>query len=430
MDITQKLTHFDDLSRSRLRLSLMQLIFWAAFCLLLVIHCIENTSLIYEDLAWMKAMYMLRNIMYVLLLAKAGFLAIYRPKELWCMLAVLPAGILCVLCSGDFALMEFAIITIAAKDIPAKKLVKVFAVIKAAAVVLTLALAAVKVLPNIAYENGQAAANYTYGFCHRNVLGANMAVLCLAWFYLRYRKLRLWDYALWGMLTIATYLIAVSRTSLLVMVVSIAMVWVCRRYESKLLKMPKMRLILVGFFLGLFLISLVCTVFYKRYNEFWEFVDKIFTKRLRFAHQCLETYGFSLFGQEIEFVSTLDAQNDAEAARLILDNAYMRGLLHNGIIPWGLFLFSYCKTLDRSWLRRNVPLIIGMVVMAIYGMSERFMLDVYYNFPLLVACLTLFRQPTAQNADTYKLPFEYAREVVTAVIGWLRKRFGKKTEAA
>lgn len=429
MDITKKLTHFDDLSRNRLRLSLMELLFWGAFCLLLVIHCIENTSLIYEDLAWMKAMYMVRNVMYVLLLAKAGFLAIYRPKELWCMLAVLPAGVLCVLCSGDFALMEFAIVAIAAKDIPVRKLVKVFAVIKAAAIVLTLALAAVKVLPNIAYENGQEAANYTYGFCHRNVLGANMAVLCLAWFYLRYRRLQLWDYVLWGVLTIATYLIAVSRTSLLIMVMSIAMVWACRRYESKLLKMPRMRLILVGFVVGLFLISLVCTVFYKRYNEFWEFVDKIFTKRLRFAHQCLETYGFSLFGQEMDFVSTLDAQNDAEATRLILDNAYMRGLLHNGIIPCGLFLFAYCKSLDRAWLRKNLPLIVGMVVMAIYGMSERFMLDVYYNFPLLVACLALFRQPTAQNADAYRLPFEYAREVLLRLRQWGRKRFSKTTEA-
>lgn len=425
MGITKKLDHFDELSRSRLRVSLMELIFWAAFCLLLVIHCIENTSLIYEDLAWMKAMYMVRNGMYVLLLAKAGFLAIYRPKELWCMLAVLPAGVLCVLCSGDFALMEFAIITIAAKDIPARKLVKVFAVIKAAAVVLTLALAAMKILPNIVYENTDSANHYTYGFCHRNVLGANMAVLCLAWFYLRYKKLQLWDYALWGGLTIATYLLADSRTGLLIMGMSIALVFTCRLYETRLLQMPKMRQILVGFVVGLFLISLVCTVFYKRYNDFWEFVDKIFTKRLRFAHQCLDTYGFSLFGQEMDFVSTLDAQNDAEATRLILDNAYMRGLLHNGIIPCCLFLFAYCKSLDRSWLRKNVALVIGMVVMAIYGMSERFMLDVYYNFPLLVACLTLFRQPNAQNAGSYSLPFEYAREVILGL--W--KRLSKPTEA-
>ena len=430
MDITKKLTHFDDLSRNRLRLSLMQLIFWASFCLLLVIHCIENTSLIYEDLGWMKAMYMLRNVMYVLLLAKAGFLAIYRPKELWCMLAVLPAGVLCVLCSGDFALMEFAVIVIAAKDIPARKLVKVFAIIKAAAIVLTLALAAAKILPNIVYENTDQADHYTYGFCHRNVLGANMAVLCLAWFYLRYKKLQLWDYALWVVLTAATYLLADSRTSLLIMVLSIGMVFACHWYEERILKMPRMRQILVGCFVGLFLISLVCTVFYKRYDPFWEFVDKIFTKRLRFAHQCLDTYGFSLFGQEMDFVSTLDAQNDAEATRLILDNAYMRGLLHNGIIPCALFLFAYCKSLDRAWLRKNLPLIVGMAVMAIYGMSERFMLDVYYNFPLLVACLTLFRQPNAQNADTYRLPFEYAREVGLKLWQWCRKRFGKTTEAA
>lgn len=429
MKLTDKLLRLDQLSRSRLRLSLVELIFWTAFSLLLVIHCVENTALIYQDLPWMDAMYMFRNLLYLVLLAKAAFLSVYRPKELWGMAAVLLAGALCFVCSGDFTLMEFAIIVIAAKDISPRTLVKVFAVIKTAAVILTLALAAVKVLPTIIYENGENDAYNTYGFCHRNVLGANMAVLCLAWLYLRYQKLQPRDLALWGVLTVVTYLVAVSRTSLIIMALSIVLVYGCRRMEDRILKTPHIRRILLGFFLGLFLISLVCTVFYERYNEFWEFVDKIFTKRLRFSHQVLEEYGFSLFGQEIEFVSTLEAQN-TDDTRLILDNAFMRALLHNGIIPGSLFLAACCKALDRSWQRKNLPLIAGMLVMAVYGMSERFMMDVNYNFPLLVACLSLFRQPGPQTADAYRLPFEYAREVLTGIWQWCRKRLGKPSEAA
>lgn len=346
------------------------------------------------------------------------------------MLAILPAGMLCVLCSGDFALMEFAIIAIAAKDIPPRKLVKVFAIIKSAAVVLTLALAGLKILPTIFYQNGSQEPYNTYGFCHRNVLGANMAVLCLAWLYLRYKKLQLWDVALWVILSGVTYLLALSRTGLLIMLLSIALIYGVRRLDGRIRKLPHMRPALVGFFLALLLVSLVCTVFYERYNEFWELVDKFFTKRLRFASQCLDAYGFSLFGQEMDFVSTLEAQADAEATRLILDNAYMRGLLHNGIIPGGLFFFTYCKTLDRAWLRRNLPLIAGMLVMAVYGMSERYMLDVYYNFPLLVACLSLFRQPDSKNAGTYKLPFEYAGEVLRPLWQWCRQRFARNAEDA
>ena len=403
----------------------MEPLFWMAFCLLLVIHCVENTSLIYEDLAWMKAMYMVRNMLYVLLLAKAGFTAVYRPKELWFMLAVLPIGMLNVVFSGDFALMELAIIVIAAKDVSPRKLVKIFTIIKSVAMVLTIVLCLLKVLPNIAYENSDSI-DYTYGFCHRNVLGANMAVLCLAWMYLRYKDLWLYDLVLWGGLTLVTYLLAQSRTSLMIMVLAIAAAFVTRRYEKKLLGKSRTRIIVTGFFVALFLVSLICTVFYKRYDPFWELVDKFFTKRLRFAHQCLDVYGFSIFGQPMDFVSTLEAQNDAEATRLILDNAFMRGLLHNGILPGGVFLLTYCNTLNRSWRRRNVPLVVCMLVMAVYGMSERYMLDVYYNFPLLVACISLFRRPNSQTIGDYRYPFVFAGEILAKI----RSRLGAMRENA
>lgn len=397
---------------------LMEPLFWMVFCLLLVIHCIENTSLIYEDLAWMGIMYKLRNLMYVLLLLKAGFTAVYRPKELWCMLAILPAGILNVIFSGDFALMEFAIVAIAAKDIPPRKLVKVFAVIKAMAVVLTLALAAVKILPNIVYENGNNDPYNTYGFCHRNVLGANMAVLCLAWLYLRYKNLSLYDLLLWGGLALVSNWLAQSRTSLMIIVMAMAVIWLCRHLQQKLLGVSRMKTILILFFAALFLISFICTVCYKQEDTFWNLVDKFFSKRLRFARQCLEVYGFSLFGQDMDFVSTLAAQNNADVKRLILDNSYMRGLLHNGIIPGGLFFVAYCTALDRAWRRRDVALTACMLIMAVYGISERYMLDVYYNFPLLAGCMSLFGHPNSHTIRRYRYPFVYAGEMLAK----LRKR--------
>ena len=71
-----------------------------------------------------------------------------------------------------------------------------------------------------------------------------------------------------------------------------------------------------------------------------------------------------------------------------------------------------------------------MLVMAVYGMSERFMMDVNYNFPLLMACLSLFRQQETQSADAYRLPFEYALEVLAGIWKWCRKRLAKASEVA
>ena len=66
-------------------------------------------------------------------------------------------------------------------------------------------------------------------------------------------------------------------------------------------------------------------------------------------------------------------------------------------------------------MRRNTPLVVCMLVMAVYGMSERYMLDVYYNFPLLVACMSLFRQPDSHTIGSYRYPFVFAGEMLAKI---------------
>ena len=56
-------------------------IFWVCFVLLLSIHCIENTSVIYLDTEWLKGMYLFRNLLYLVLLAKIGFLSVYTKEN-------------------------------------------------------------------------------------------------------------------------------------------------------------------------------------------------------------------------------------------------------------------------------------------------------------------------------------------------------------
>lgn len=428
MHLSERLAKADQLSRKHLHLSLISLTFWVVYCLLLIIHCVENTSLIYQNLPWINGMYLFRNILYVVLLMKAGFLTTYRAGQLWSILGVLLAAGLCVIFSGDFTFMEFAIIAIAAKDISPRRVVKVFAVIKATALVMTLMLYSANILPTIYYENSTDV-NNTFGFCHRNVLGANVYILCLCWFYLRYQKLSKWDYIVWAALSVATYLLADSRTTLLIMAVTIALFWALRMKETAVLNWPHLRKALPAFFLGLFLVSLICTIFYKRYNEFWEFVDTIFTKRLRFSHQCYAEYGLSLFGARIDFVSTLQAQNDSEATRLILDNAYMRSLLYDGIIPCMIMLIVYIRALVLGCKRKHGALIGTLLVMAVCGFSERFMLDVHYNFPLLVACITFFRCKKSTGDTTTYLPFEYAAEVLKKIRSRFKTTFPDTPEA-
>lgn len=391
--------------------SLPDKVLWIAFSLLLLIHCIENTSVIYSDLNWVQGMYFFRNFLYLLLVFRIAFFSFYRTGEIIFAGVFLLTGFFSLLGSRDFGLFELFIIMFAVKDLSAQKIVKVFAFIKGAATVATPLLWKVGLLSAIYYQDDTVGYYNTYGFCHRNVMGANIAILCLAWFYLRYQKLKLRDVIVWIGIALITYKFAVSRTSLIIMLLIILATYLTKIYEQRLVTLSDLRKIVIFGFWIMLLVSVLGTIFFTQDSVVWRIIDSIFTKRFRYAHYCLQEYGLSMFGQKIAFISSLEAQN-VGTKKLILDNAYMRAILYYGLIPGALFLWTYGKALSVSVRKKDVPLLIGLAVFAVYGLSERYMLDVYYQFPLVAAWCAYFFKSGGKDVQTRKIPLEYAGEVI------------------
>lgn len=391
--------------------SMAEPVFWVCMILLLVIDSIENTSVIYSDAAWLTAMYLFRNLLYLVLIGKIVFLSVYTRTE---MIAVAVTGLIgfaSLLGSGDFTLLKLFIVIIAAKDADMRKFVKVFALIKGTAVLLTLLLWRIGILEALYYQDDKVGYYNTYGFCHRNVLGANVAILCLAWFYLRYRRLKVQDVVIWSMIAALSYRLVASRTSLLIMVLTIAGVYLFQKKEQLIMGFSHTRRIVLWGFIAVIVLCIICTIFYVRYNFFWEFIDKIFTKRIRFAHYCFKEYGLSLFGQRIPFVSSIQAQT-GDVDKLILDNAYMRALLYYGIIPGALYLAGYFKVLDMSLRKKDCALLVSLVIFAVYGLSERYMLDICYQFPLVAAGGQYFFNRNDSPGNVRELPLTYGMNIL------------------
>ncbi|MGN0399826.1 MAG: hypothetical protein ACI4EO_06830 [Blautia sp.] len=395
-------------------------IFQVIFIMILIIDCIENTSVIYSQAFWLKGMYLFRNLLYLVLLFKIAFLSTYKMTELIGIGVVFLIGFASLLGSGDFGLLRFFIIAFAAKNESPRKLMGIFIRIKGASIILTLLLWRIGLLSALYYQDDKVGYYNTYGFCHRNVLGANVALICLAWFYLRYRKLKIQDVVIWAGIGLLTYKLAVSRTSFLVMILTIAGFFFFQKKEEYLTGLPNLRKIILGGFIGILLLSIICTLFYSSDSSVWVFIDKIFTKRFRFANYCFEEYGLSLFGQKLPFVSSIEAQN-SQVSKLILDNAYMRVLLYYGLIPGTLFLGAYYKAMDLSFKKKDWALLGSLAVFAIYGLSERYMLDVFYQFPLLIACIQYFFS-NEECWENEKKPLEHANDIIQ----WCKRNKRKK----
>lgn len=398
--------------------TLGELVFLPTFILLMAIHCLENTSLNYYQPAWMPAIYLYRNLLYGVLLVKIVFLSTYREKELWAVLGALLVAALCYKFTRDLQMLEWATIVIAAKDVPRQKLLYTFLLTKSISIALTLLLHEVGILPTLYYLNGSGPMYNTMGFCHRNVLGANMAILCLGWFYLRFRQLELMDVLFWVVISAVTYFLAISRTSLIIMLMIIVVMCVFRKLDHLITSTSWTRWLFTGGFAALFLLCLICSIFFDKDGPVWMLLDDLFTKRLTFANRVLEEFGLSLFGQDLPFVTTMAAQT-SDARPLILDNSYMRALLYFGTIPGLTFLGLYGLVVWRSCRKGRTALIACLMVMAVFGVSESYMLDVFYNFPLVLGLVALFRRPSRSEA---KHPIPYAWGVIQACWSWIRDR--------
>lgn len=394
--------------------SFVSTLFWISFIMLLIIHCVENTSVIYSDAVWVEWMYMFRNILYLVLLIKAGFLSVYERKEFTCVIVTLVIGFISLLGSGSFGLFELVIVIIAAKDEAPYKLITVFAKIKSAAIIVTLLLWRVGILEAMYYLDDTVGYYNTYGFCHRNVLGANVTVVCLAWFYLRYHKLKIRDVVGWSILAIATYFLSVSRTSFMIMLLIIFAFYFFQKKEQYLIELPNLHSNVLKVFLGLLLLTIIGTLFYDKSNVIWNFIDSIFTKRFYFANYCYEEYGLSLFGQQLPFVSSIQQQTE-DISKLILDNTYMRAILYYGIIPGGLFLCVCFKAIDGAFLKMDYVGALALIVFAVYGVSESYMIDIFYNFPLMIVWGQYFNKGNAIRVPCIETPLCFVNDKIISM---------------
>ena len=385
-----KLERMDRAKTSRAVLS--ERLFLGLFAALLIVHCICNTSLLYAGVPWMNGVFLLKKLLSIAMLAKVLLFSTRRAEEWIGLGVILLLGCASFLASGSLGLFELFLVAAGADRTSPGKIVACFAAIKGAAIVLTLAAWRIGLLPDLVYANGSKQPYQTYGFCHRNVLAANIAVFCLAWLFLRYEKLNLADVLLSAAAALTAYGLASSRTGAVMVLLIGAGMYLCRRLEPLLRRAWWLPFAAVGIFLLFTALSLWCMLCYDKGSAFWTFLDSLFTTRVRSANFCYTEFGLSLFGQDIPFVSSIEAQA-GQNTKLILDNAYCRALLYYGLLPGAMFLLVYGWAVASTARNGHLALMAGLLLMAVFGLSERYMMEAYYQLPFVLTFQTLFLCP-------------------------------------
>lgn len=249
---------------------------------------------------------------------------------------------------------------------------------------------------------------HSYGFTHPNLMGITILIVCICLLYLHFDKFKVKDYLVFAVAEYILYTVCYSRTSAALLIIMLVLTWF-----SKLIIAGRIKYILNPILWGTICVSVTasiyCAICYNPRNVFMFLLDTIFSKRLSFANNYLNEYGFSILGQEIEQISSLEASALGVTAK-ILDNAYMHIFINYGLIIGIILFFGYTKLVARSIRTNDYKTIICICIFFIWGVSEKYLYMPSYNFTLIFLGGILFDE-FKDITEGERLRYEHERQL-------------------
>ena len=175
----------------------------------------------------------------------------------------------------------------------------------------------------------------------------------------------------------------ISRTMVLCALIAVVLI-VLGKINPKIIlnkAMPSMAILAA---LGSYLLA----VLYKLGNPLFKELNKIMSDRIYWSALYLDSFKIRLFGQDI---------SDFRKGRPF-DNAYLRLLIEHGVIVFVIVITLYFLLIKKCIEEKNAIALICAVVFIFYGISEGYLMDVSFNFTLLMFSKVIWKEPIANMA--------------------------------
>lgn len=312
------------------------------------------------------------------------FIEMYESKDYFYYCIVMPVIMAILLLSAikitNFDILLTILLVLLAKDVDYYKIVKTYFItmclICGFVIVSSYIGITVDWIVNFSYATG-----HSMGFNHPNNLGIVILSIIASWLYL-YPNIKF--PLLFGIPTIAGIMIwkiAAARTSAILLLV---IPWIIFLFKStkkfNFQNILKWEFLIVIF---AFLISI-----YLMYKIGLRGSINNFESRFNMPYILYNQYGINLLGSKIPLVGSHEALQ-YKVQSIILDNAYLRVLLINGILTTLIIVGLYAMLINNAYKSKQYILLIIIVLFIIEGFMEQFFLYAEFNFTILATFANL-----------------------------------------
>ncbi len=202
-----------------------------------------------------------------------------------------------------------------------------------------------------------------YGFYHPNTFGMVIMICFFEFMYLRGNNVNIKDYILALIIIILIKLTSDTRTVIYCIIAFMILILLIKLFKvnNKFLKLIKNNLYII-----LLAISLISTYLYMNHNDFAISLNHILSNRLTLQSYFFNLYNINLFGNNIDFVKTLD-------------NGFIKIILNYGIFTTIFLAVLYNLNLKKCSTNHQQTLMLIFIIILFFSLSESFMFYVYNN---------------------------------------------------
>lgn len=295
------------------------------------------------------------------------------------------AAIIAAFMADDMQIIIYIAVVTASANISFKKILRIYMQVLFGTLMFIVLLTASGILKNFIYDFGTRN-RYTLGFVWTTIgpmlfLFATSAMLCL-----QNAKTTVMTICMTGFCALLLFVMTNSRFIFVIQACVILLMLAYKKnkklgqglFENKIVCRIAVALPFV-----LFVLSIIMPLLYSPDNAFWEWINNFLSGRLGLARSAIDTYGFSLFGQRIEWIGHFIG-TDVNVPYNFVDSSYVNILLNYGAVIMALVLFAYTKIIINFIKKKEYVMTITVILVLLLSYTEPRLINIMFN-PFILA---------------------------------------------
>lgn len=305
--------------------------------------------------------------------------------------------------SKEFSLFSMGIFVLGARNVDFKRIIKIYFYVGMLLLAFVVISAMGGLIRNLVYRRDMTnIVRQSFGIAYPTDFAAHVLYLILAYAYLKFGKIKWYDYAVF--LAVAVFLVKFSdaRLSAYAIILSIPVLWIGQRAQTDHL----LSRFIASFYWTVPILSaylvIIASYFFTPSNKILTKVNNASSGRLFLGHKAISEYGFSMFGKQIiehgwGGANGLKMSQNAPANYFFVDSSFLRMTILYGIIMAIIILLAMTKISWESFQKGSFALASIIVIVSVSAMVEQRLLDLAYD-PFLIALLAnVYTQHKAED---------------------------------